>query len=322
MRGSRREYGLLFARLYSDDGMHMAARAVPDIDHDLRYAVDDTGRRHLLLAVDHGFAFQPIHGDVLRLQDMNDPRDGSRYMDLSCEGEAQAEVFSSLVDDVVSRLQQVEHRPEDELLTALANWQALLKPARELSRERRLGIFGELTILRRLASINPHWAVDRWTGPSGGLHDFSTPGMDLDVKATSAEGLTVTISSLDQLDAREGFELDLVRARIVPASDGQTLGELVEEIVDCGVDRSTLIQKLVEAGFRYGIDEDDERFVLADEPRAWRVDDDFPGLRTVDIPEARRSAISKVSYTLDLNTAPESTRVDLNEVIDRLVTNS
>ena len=103
-----------------------------------------------------------------------------------------------------------------------------------------------------------------------------------------------------QLDEIAGAPLCLVRVRVEDSPKGKRIGDLVDALVELGCLRSLLVEKLEMAGFRIGVTNDELRFVVPETPLAWRVRDDFPGLRTTDIPEHRRAAVTGIRYTLDL----------------------
>src|SRR5699024_12830867 len=61
----------------------------------------------------------------------------------------------------------------DELTEVLESWRAAIARARfAMDRNRVIGIFGELTILERLARRDPQSALSAWQGRNGARHDF------------------------------------------------------------------------------------------------------------------------------------------------------
>ena len=317
---SRRAYALLFGRLYGDDDedVERLMIEVSGSDHDLCYAVDSEHRRHLLVPIAGDYAFKSRHGAVLSLVEWY--AQDQRYMDLVCASDRHSVVFSALADDLVERTNSSELEPAAEAQTVLDEWAQLFKPARVVPEEQKRGIFGELVVLGELARRNVHYALESWVGPDRAIHDFSTRRGDMEVKASARDGMSVTVSELNQLDpVGEDKRLILVRVRVTEGSDGQTLREKVDELIEIGLDRSQLVKKVLDEGFAYGVDQDDARYQVKDPAVAWTVEEDFPGLRSSDIPERRRESITSVSYDLDLLGA-ESFRVpDLSAVLDEMM---
>lgn len=319
MSDSLQVYRSLLAHLYGDDRLEMVKRPVSGSSHGLLYAVDRDSHRHLLLPIDDHYAFKQVDGESLRLRDTTGA-DGTRYMDLSCVSNGYREVFAALVDDIVRRLSQGDVDGPAQIQKALGEWRRLLKPAQEMSPEASRGLFGELVVLGWLASRNAPFALESWTGPSGGFHDFSTPNGDIEVKTSAKEGLDVDVSSLRQLDVSSTGDLTLVRLSVAETQDGQNMSDMVEALADLGVQKWPLVQKLDDAGFKLGVSHDSTRYQMIVAPCAWHVALDFPALRYGSLDHRWRDAITKVRYTLDLATAPGRLEDDeFQAVMDRMM---
>lgn len=303
------EFGLLLASVFAADGK--AAIVTTEAAGNERGAIllgaDPQGGLHVLAPMPEDYAVPLLQGEAIQLRDWNDNLLGGRHLDLSCARASLAQVFAALADDVIARVRSSNDEPFRVMLAALDDWRRLFRPAREMSVDRARGLFGEMLVLKRLAQLNPSIAPDLWTGPGKSDHDFTSARGDLEVKTSGSEGLSVVISSLDQLDPQGSEALVLVRQRLLETPQGRSLGDMVEELVSLGVLRNVLVEKLQAAGFLLGVDADEHRFVEDGELVAWLVDEDFPGLRTSDIPDVRRPSgtITRVSYTLDLAAAAE-----------------
>ncbi|MFC2623287.1 PD-(D/E)XK motif protein [Propionibacterium acidifaciens] len=301
MNGSRKEFGLLLASLYGGETATMIVRATRDSNHPMAYGVDQNGGWHLLMPIADDYSFVEISGGPLSLIHWKHPETGRRYMDLMCGVDQFHEVFASLVDDITRRVQTDDSAPEPVLQTVLEEWRQLLSPASPaISEKLRKAIFGELEVLRLLAIGNPYRAVESWVGPAGGAHSFMTPRADLEVITSSQEGLSVVISSVDQLDPPQGRALLLVRVSVRDSPSGRSIHDQVELLTELGLPMSALVKRLAECGFLLGVDSDDARYEVAKSPVIWEVTDDFPGLRSSDLPESRRHAITRMKYVLDL----------------------
>lgn len=313
---SIQEYRSLLSHLYGDDSSGMIKRPVRGNTVGLEYAVDRESHRHLLLPIDEDYAFKPVLGESLRLDEMR--YDGVRYLDLCCVSDGHRDVFAALADDIIRRLSSDVPSAPGEIQSALEEWRRLLRSAKEMTPEASRGLFGELVVLGWLARRNPQFALDVWTGPSGDCHDFTTSNGDLEVKTSSKEGLVVDISSLRQLDVTDGHELTLIRLCVADSPDGQSISEKARELIDLGVPEWPLYTRIKDAGLNVRDNQDPGRYVVSSEVSAWRITSAFPSLRYGDLPGEWRDAISKVKYTLDLVSAPG--RLDeLDEVLDRVM---
>lgn len=314
------QFGLLLSSVWS--GQHSATLftrfATPESE--LRFGADTAGQRHVLAPITDEYAFTPHRGAELELSDWTDPQSRQRYLDLICKSEPLAQVFCALADSIIDRIQTRHEPPHVAVLGALTDWRRLLRPARELTEEAARGLYGELFILKRLAGRNPLYAVDSWTGPDRMVHDFTTPNGELEVKSSAREGLDVVISSLDQLDTVADAPLTLVRVHVEASPSGQCLEDLVNELITLGVLRSTLIERLAVAGFLLGVDADTYRFTSPSVPMSWEITDAFPGLRTTDLPENRRGAITRLTYNLSLVGAPgQLSSEQFDSFLDRMM---
>ncbi|MEE8868171.1 MAG: PD-(D/E)XK motif protein [Acidipropionibacterium acidipropionici] len=317
MSNSIQEYRSLLSHLYGDDSSSMVMRPVRGNQLGLKYAVDRDSHRHLLLPIDEDYAFKPVLGESLRLDDMH--YDSVRYLDLACVTEGHRDVFAALADDIIRRLSSDVRSAPAEIQSALEEWRRLLRPAKELTPEASRGLFGELVVLGWLARRNPQYALDVWTGPSGDCHDFTTVNGDLEVKTSSKEGLVVDISSLRQLDVTDGHELTLIRLSVSDSPDGQSISEKARELIDLGVPEWPLYTKIKDAGLNVRDNQDPGRYAISSEVSAWRITSAFPGLRYGDLPVEWRDAISKVKYTLDLVSAPGRLDDELEAVLNRVM---
>ncbi|GAA4411468.1 PD-(D/E)XK motif protein [Actinokineospora soli] len=216
--------------------------------------------------------------------------------------------------------------PVAALRATLDKMSALLVAPDSMSREREIGLFGELVVLGGLlAAVGPDAAVAAWRGGLAEEHDFGLPTSDIEVKTTSSERRAHWIESLTQLVPTGDRPLWVVSHQITPAGagDGRTLPEAVDalrETLGHGDPRTRFEQSLIGSGWR---DEDRERLTTRwtrrTESRAFRVTDDFPrltpeGLRTGGVPLDR---IPDVRYRIDLDgfTGPGEPDPEIEKII-------
>lgn len=323
MIDSYSEFGLLLASIWgARDKPEMVIRgiATDDLGSQLVLGADSAGHRHVLAPITSEYAFTPQKGEAIELTEWTDPELDTRFLDLVCRSDQLAQVFAVMVDSMVDRMQERRESAHVAVLGTLEEWRRLLRPARELTEEAARGLFGELIVLRDLCRRNALFATDSWLGPSGAIHDFMTAGGDIEVKSSAKDGRDVVISGVAQLDRVSDVPLCLIRLHVESSPVGQSLGELAEEIIASGALRGALLERLEAAGYLLGVDQDKHRFIVPEEPVAWEVATDFPGLRSDDLPEARRAAITRISYTLDLVGAEgELSRTERESWLDRMM---
>ncbi len=192
------------------------------------------------------------------------------------------------------------------LFARLNAWQAFLLARRSgLGRQSIVGLAGELLMLRRLAEV-AGWpaAVDAWTGPTGGLHDFARRGIGLEVKTSCGVASLIDISSLDQLDEAGLSVLLLVHVHLMEALEGVHLPGLVGEIKEQMIASAPfLVRTFDDALLVVGYADVDADLYLTPvfqtlSTRFFRVGPSFPRLTragtSIGIAEAR--------YRLDLRT--------------------
>lgn len=218
------------------------------------------------------------------------------------------EVFLSLAEDVCSVLQR-ESEPGEAIramLRRLFRWQEFLRKHRPdgLSEEARIGLFGELEVLRSLflGVLEDSKAVAGWRGCRGANQDFQYPAFALEVKTTRAVTPDrIHISNVVQLD-EEGIEtmfLYLVLAEENEAA-GVSLPGIVAELrrrLD-GHALDLFNEGLVEVGY---LDTHEALYAATlyrvREVWPFSVTGEFPRLRREDIP----AGVKGVKYQIGID---------------------
>lgn len=280
-------FALLLADIYATPDktlVFVANAAVDSAGQCLLYGADPLAQLHVLAPIKPAYTFSPQRGERIELTEWTHPSTGQRYLDLICRSGALSQVFSLLADSVMERVEERGELGHTALLGALGDWRELLRPARALTEDAARGLFGELIVLKLLAAHNPVFAVECWTGPEKGKHDFSTPKGDLEVKSSARDAMEVTISSLGQLDRINDVPVALVRLQIVTTPAGKNIEDAVNDLEAIGCLRSEVVHRLGAADFILGADSDEHRFSVEQSPLAWDVGPSFPGLRESEHP--------------------------------------
>jgi hypothetical protein len=245
-------------------------------------AVDDKGLRHLLIPLAKGSALDSdvrSAGVHLRERELEAGGRLRRFADLACQRLHLSGVFALLADEVVEEIRAAPQNPAVACRKVLQRWRELLDraPTRMLSFEEVVGLYGELWHLRRLlASGGP--AVQRWTGPFGSRHDFSAPGIGLEIKSSMRrEGRVVEIHGAEQLEPPLGGRLFLAALKLEQDAAGESVPDLVEALTAVVDDGIGFEQRLAAAGYdRRDADEYRVFSFAVRECRTYEVDQTFP----------------------------------------------
>jgi hypothetical protein len=230
-------------------------------------------------------------------------------------------LFCTLLADLVQQLSVDTGAPIRTLINRLTAWQRMLSRGLPtgLSPTARLGLYGELLVLREIAvpALGPA-AVAAWTGPMRTVRDFAHLSVALEVKTVSArEPDQCRISQEGQLDASGVEHLFLVHQVVGNAPDGTLIEEIIDELradPRVATERSHFEEVLLEAGW-LDVHRDqyrNERYALA-RRRCFLVDEAFPRIVPPDLP----AGVSGVSYLVDLSRC-EQQRVGEHALQDAL----
>ncbi|MGA4668899.1 PD-(D/E)XK motif protein [Propionibacteriaceae bacterium Y1923] len=287
----------------------LLARQLPD-HPSMMLATGRDGGFHLLL---------PAHGEVptksygaLRLgaRELVDGERTTTFMDLWCEDQRLREAFFWLVSDIVERTERVGVTP-DALVSILEEFKSLFSADRGMTKADLVGLVGELEVLELLAASHPGWQVlDWWVREE---QDFRSDRLAVEVKSTEAiSGGTITVNGLAQFATEQPLYLVVVECADGGSED--TVDARVERLVAAGVPRLEL-----EAKVREVYQPDSPLAQLGVKPANtswWRVDDNFPFLQSQDLPEAKRSAISRLTYSVPVASFPSENTVNPQDVLN------
>jgi len=311
----------LLSKERPDIGAFSGAPIGPDRNvREARLAKDYAGGIHLLVELPPGRArFELPLGDVLPTQwlDRSDNDESPVILDVASTDPGLTPTFLSLVGEMLSRVDQSGAHCIDELMRVLGAWrEALANVRRGLSRQRAAGLFGELTVLAKLAETDPARAKAAWRGKEGYRHDFFLRNA-LEVKAyTGVDAPSVTIHGAYQLDPPAGADLHLLAIRLEENAEGETIADLIERVDSLGLPKGLLFER--SSPEDPVVSDDSLRFVVASE-RLFEVGADFPGIRASAVGDAALKGVAHLRYALLLDTCPgEIDASDLEKVLSRL----
>jgi hypothetical protein len=272
----------------------------------------NSGLEALILEADkesipQGGAFPQSRGFEVKVEAIDPGRTGRARLLLSLVEKRYLDVFVSLVDDVVLHLEHASSPGEavEGLLSRLTRWQAFLKQhdPEGLTRSERIGLFGELVLMRHLMAIGlkPSEAVASWRGPFGANQDFGGSLWGLEGKASTAVAPTaIRISNVRQLDEAGISHLFLAMVLLDEIeATGRPLPDLIDELDSLLPDPSRFLfaESLTSAGYLAIQRDRYERPKLAlREVRLFRVAEGFPRLLESQLPDG----VSDVSFSISL----------------------
>lgn len=289
------------------------------------YAEDPNGRRHLLVPYPEGapsVADRRSAGVHIVTRALEDTHGKHRFLDIACCKDELFGIFQHFVADVLDRLRRSDEEVAKTCSIALLRWRELLAPAEagRLSLQSLAGLYAELHQLRDLNSRGPG-ALAKWRGPLGARHDFVADSEALEVKATTArDAWRVRIHGITQLEAGPGESLLLVAYRLeVDGMAGQSVPDLVNELISAGIDRANLISLLLSAGYSASADEyyDMHRFRVLDR-KCLRVSSKTPRIVAASFSGGGPPpGVEAVEYTVDLAMADDALNPDqINEALN------
>ncbi|MEU4337179.1 PD-(D/E)XK motif protein [Micromonospora lupini] len=257
-----------------------------------RVALDGAGTRHLLVPVgDESVSVDPKPAVLgMAVRKLGFGGSAVAYVDVAC---AEPELFPEFDEVVTDVLEAVSgaRRPASAAIGAVTRWRRLFRSRllRGLSRQAKLGLFAELTVLSSLVEADPGFPLEAWRGPLNEPHDFEATVRCLEVKGLSAASDAIVVHGLEQLNTHDGRPLDLVLLRVVEDPDGRSVNDLVDELLDAVASRAALRTRLSAAG--------------------WSEQPDRPDLDTFAIEEVLRVMVGVgtprlVPSSLDAGTLP------------------
>jgi hypothetical protein len=208
---------------------------------------------------------------------------------------------------VADRVQVLHESLPTAVDVMLVGMRDLLRRRTVLSREKEVGLLGELLVLRQLiGQLGCEPALAAWLGAVGEEHDFSLPEVDLEVKTTTSESRCHWITTLTQLVPKPGRSLRLVSIQVTAsnADTASTLGDVASDVLANSPGHTARVhERFQSVGYRH---EDHDLY-----PRHWElrtaileflVDDDFPRITSSQLSAAGVSLteIPEVSYRVNL----------------------
>ncbi|MBY8911932.1 PD-(D/E)XK motif protein [Bacillus sp. YC2] len=242
------------------------------------------------------------------------PFENEYVIAISQEKGYDAEVFISVLQNI---LEVIALKTEAEelyplLYRTLDKWKSFFSKGgfKKLTEEQQKGLFGELYFIKKWIEQNPGippTLINCWEGPLTGRLDFNLLQHCIEIKtATEKIGKSVKISNEKQLVLTEATQSIYLYVCFIENSrtHGTSLDAMVSTIRGLIEDMSQEIllifnELLIKAGYRDG--EYDEDLFVVNSVEVYDANEKFPRI----LPESLHSAISHVSYSIDLKACEE-----------------
>lgn len=271
--------------------------------------IGSDNRLHLLLPVKSLRTVREDHdssGVVIVGRELLDGGRRQAFADLECREIDLSKTYILLVEEVLASLENASAEPVEVAHQVLRRWRDLLvrPPTDRLSTGALAGLLGELLLIAD--SPAPPKIFDCWSGPSRIRHDFQIGKLAIEVKTTlSADGQSVTVHGLSQLEPPNHGVLLLVRYRLEKSSVGTSVCDVLDRISASGVESSRLYGRLLQAG--YSREEEafysNQRFTVRAR-EVWKVADAFPSITARSFVGGGPPPGTRVlEYELDLSVA-------------------
>lgn len=217
-------------------------------------------------------------------------------------------IFEIIVEDLRVAIEKLQNLKSiiDCFSIVLTKWRNffLLEKDVQLSKERELGLLGELSLLKQLIGIYGAVAISFWSGCNDETHDFYIQGNAVEVKATAQKApYKASISNEYQLDTQDVLNdmyLQFYAFR-KSESDGVTLPEVVNDVESLLILDTAYLQQFHEKLQRYGYflpcAELYRTGYFSREESLYKVSGDFPRIERSKIDVG----LSNVAYSISLD---------------------
>ena len=264
---------------------------------------DEDGFGNVLIPVNPSspaFTTWRRRGIVASVQQVLYRRSIGYYIRVRCIAKGADEAFASMALEIARHV-SVAGRPVGELVVKTLERHAEMfeRASGAIPQSRILGLFGELLVLRDLASHNSK-AVGNWSGPLGGHHDFEFPHDAIEVKTRLASSQAlIHVNGVEQLDHTPGTRLWLIVNELVESETGESSADLLGQLRELGCDEGPLSERLGVYGFEIDDPRLGELRFASRVATTFEVAEGFPRLVVKSFVHARLpSGIESIEYTL------------------------
>lgn len=229
--------------------------------------------------------------------------DGDYVLSFNLLDDSLSDIFYQFISDIVEKTYNIkDYSPIAFVIERWKKWINMFKNPKNifLSENEVRGLLGELIYLEKY--MFDKYGIDRslesWIGSSLSHKDFEIEDIWYELKTIKENALTVTISSIEQLDSNEYGELVLVK--LEPSNESISepinLNDYINKIRSCFSNDSqlnTFNEKLDERKYFYAPEYDKYVYSIKSIDH-YGVTEEFPRLKENDLPDS----IARASYEL------------------------
>lgn len=159
-------------------------------------------------------------------------------------------------------------------------------------------VLGEMLVFEQVLKRG---LAAEWTALKKATHDIETEDESFEVKSTIKRyESTITINSQYQL-TKTDKDLSLIFCRFEPSSQGMSINDVVDSLVNIGMNRNSIDGGLEKLGYELGCNARKDKYILH-EIRQYIIDDKFPQINSASFVENKMpDSIIKLIYEVDLN---------------------
>jgi len=219
----------------------------------------------------------------------------------------QEEVYLQLCCDLIesARQQRNDAKGMQFVVDRYRRWHRLMETQENglMGEAARKGLIGELLFLQRVlkSGLSALDAVNGWIGPESADRDFVFPDCWHEIKTAGAGAKSVSVSSLEQLDAAPPGELVVFFVDRTAPGDGlgfslnEKVQEIKAELQGAPAALELFATKLLDYGYMFQREYDVPHYRFHG-MRRYRIDSSFPRLIKDNVP----AQIAAATYALSL----------------------
>lgn len=235
--------------------------------------------------------------------ELNVRTDGNYVLSFNLLDDSLSDIFYQFISDIVNKTYNLkDYSPIAFTIERWKKWINMFKNPKNifLSENEVRGLLGELIYLEKYMfnKYGVDKSLESWIGSSLSHKDFEVDDTWYELKTIKENALTVTISSIEQLDSNKQGELVLVKLEPSNESINEPIKindyiKKIESYFSNDYQLNTFKEKLDERKYFYAPEYDKYVYAIKSIDH-YEVTEEFPRLKSNDLPDS----IARASYEL------------------------